>query len=135
MVARWLQSSVARFAVVGGCNFVVSFVVFAGVVHYLPAGASSVRGATANVAAYAAGMLNSFLLNRAWTFRAEGRVVVHALRFTALNVATLGGSTLAVFTLVDLLGYPALAVWLPLTLAILLAHYLGMKHWAFAPHA
>ena len=25
-----------------------------------------------------------------------------------------------------------LAVWLPLTLAILATHYLGMKHWAFA---
>jgi putative flippase GtrA len=129
-----MRSSVARFVVVGGSNFVVSFAVFAGVVQLLPAGLAGVRGALANVAAYAAGMLNSFVLNRAWTFRAEGHVVVHALRFTALNAVTLGASTLTVFVLVDRLGYPELAVWLPLTVVILLVHYLGMRFWAFAPH-
>jgi hypothetical protein len=41
-------------------------------------------------------------------------------------------STVIVLLLVDRAGFPALAVWLPLTLAILTAHYLGMKHWAFA---
>ena len=82
--------------------------------------------------AYAAGMLNSFLLNRFWTFRAEGQVSVHAAKFVLLNAATLAVSTGIVFLLVDLAGFPALAVWLPLTLAILTAHYLGMKHWAFA---
>ena len=30
------------------------------------------------------------------------------------------------------LAFGALAVWLPLTLAIVATHYLGMKHWAFA---
>jgi hypothetical protein len=49
-----------------------------------------------------------------------------------LNAATLLGSTAIVLLLVDRAGLPALAVWLPLTLAILAAHYLGMKHWAFA---
>jgi hypothetical protein len=33
--------------------------------------------------------------------------------------------------LVDWAGYPELAVWLPLLVAIVTAHYLGMKHWAF----
>jgi putative flippase GtrA len=77
-------------------------------------------------------LLNSFLLNRLWTFRAEGHVAVHALKFVVLNGATLVASTLIVLLLVDRAGFPALAVWLPLTLAILAAHYLGMKHWAFA---
>jgi hypothetical protein len=53
------------------------------------------------------------------------------LRFALLNLATLLGSTAIVFALVDMAGLPALAVWLPLTVVILLAHYLGMKHWAF----
>jgi hypothetical protein len=37
-----------------------------------------------------------------------------------------------VLVLVDWMGFAPLAVWLPLTIAILTAHYLGMKHWAFA---
>jgi putative flippase GtrA len=77
-------------------------------------------------------MLNSFVLNRLWTFGAEGHVAVHAARFIVLNAATLAASTLIVYVLVDRMGFPELAVWLPLTLAILATHYLGMKHWAFA---
>jgi putative flippase GtrA len=132
VLAAGLRHSVARFVVVGGANFVVSFAAFYAAYHYLPLGAFGGRGAVANVLAYAAGMGNSFVLNRLWTFRAEGRVVVHALRFALLNAATLALSTLAVFVLVDRAGYSELAVWLPLTLIILVTHYLGMKHWAFA---
>lgn len=127
-----LKHSLARFIAVGCANFAVSFATFYGSYHFLPLGELGGRGAVANVLAYAAGMLNSFVLNRAWTFRAEGRVAVHAWRFTLLNAATLAVSTLIVLVLVDWAGYAALAVWLPLTLAILAAHYLGMKHWAFA---
>jgi putative flippase GtrA len=123
----------ARFVVVGCLNFVVSFAAFYASYRYLPLDESTGRGAVANVLAYAAGLLNSFMLNRLWTFRAEGQVAVHAFKFVVLNAATLVASTLIVLLLVDRAGLPALAVWLPLTLAILAAHYLGMKHWAFAP--
>jgi putative flippase GtrA len=122
----------ARFVVVGCANFVVSFAAFYASYRYLPLDEGSGRGAVANVLAYCAGLANSFVLNRLWTFRAEGHVGVHALKFGALNAATLVASTLIVLLLVDRAGLPALAVWLPLTLAILAAHYLGMKHWAFA---
>lgn len=132
---RVLDASVARFVVVGGSNFVVSAAAFYGAYHFLPLAAWSGRGALANVVAYAAGMLNSFVLNRTWTFAARGPLVVHALRFTLLNAATLILSTATVHVLVDRAGFPPLAVWLPLTLIILLAHYLGMKHWAFRERA
>jgi putative flippase GtrA len=127
-----VRHSVVRFVFVGCANFVVSFAAFYASYHYLPLGASSGRGAVANVVAYAAGMLNSFLLNRLWTFRAEGPVAVHAMKFVLLNAATLAVSTAIVLLLVDWAGFAPLAVWLPLTIAILTAHYLGMKHWAFA---
>jgi putative flippase GtrA len=126
-----LRHSFLRFIVVGCVNFVVSFAAFYASYHYLPLGGHG-RGAVANVLAYAAGMINSFILNRLWTFEAEGSVGVHAAKFAVLNVATLAASTIVVLLLVDWAGLPALAVWLPLTIAILAAHYLGMKHWAFA---
>jgi putative flippase GtrA len=122
----------ARFVVVGCANFVVSFAAFYASYRYLPLDETVGRGAVANVLAYGAGLVNSFVLNRLWTFRAQGQVGVHALKFGVLNAATLVGSTAIVLLLVDRAGLPALAVWLPLTLVILTAHYLGMKHWAFA---
>jgi putative flippase GtrA len=127
-----LRHPFARFLVVGCANFVVSFAAFYVSYQHLPLAASSGRAALANVLAYCAGLLNSFVLNRVWTFRAQGHVGVHALKFVLLNAATLAGSTAIVLLLVDRGGLPALAVWLPLTLAILAAHYFGMKHWAFA---
>ena len=127
-----LRHPFARFVVVGCANFVVSFAAFYASYQLLPLGVAGGRGAIANVLAYCAGLANSFMLNRLWTFRAEGHVGVHALKFGVLNAATLVGSTVAVLLLVDRAGLPALAVWLPLTLVILAVHYFGMKHWAFA---
>lgn len=127
-----LRHPFARFVVVGCTNFIVSFAAFYASYTYLPLHESSGRGAVANVLAYAAGLVNSFVLNRIWTFRAEGHVGAHALKFVSLNAVTLVGSTAIVWLLVDRAGWPALSVWLPLTLAILATHYLGMKHWAFA---
>lgn len=132
MSAPGLRHPLARFVVVGCANFVVSFTAFYLSYRYSPLDESSGRAAVANVVAYAAGMLNSFVLNRVWTFRAEGQIAEHALKFVVLNALTLAASTAIVLVLVDWVGLPALAVWLPLTIAILTAHYLGMKHWAFA---
>jgi putative flippase GtrA len=127
-----LRHPLARFVIVGCVNFVVSFTAFYLSYLYSPLADSSGRAAVANVVAYGAGMLNSFVLNRLWTFRAEGQIAEHALKFVALNAVTLAASTAIVLLLVDWAGWPALAVWLPLTIGILTAHYLGMKHWAFA---
>lgn len=127
-----MRHSLLRFIVVGCANFIVSFAAFYASYNYLPLGTAHGRGAIANVLAYAAGMINSFVLNRLWTFQAEGHLGVHAFKFAVLNAATLAASTVIVLVLVDWAGFAALAVWLPLTIAILAAHYLGMKHWAFA---
>ena len=93
------------------------------------------QAAAANVIAYLAGMVNSFLLNRTWTFRASGHPLQQALRFTAVSFFSLTMSTLVTFALVDVLGLPSLAVWVPLTAVVVVVNYLGLKHWAFAPRA
>jgi putative flippase GtrA len=115
-----------RFGVVGLSNTLLTLLAFALLTR------AGVVADAASALGFLAGAVNGYLLNRAWTFRAEGHAGVHAWRFTLLNAATLAASTLIVFVLVDCVGYPELAVWLPLTLAILATHYLGMKHWAFA---
>lgn len=130
-----LRHPFARFAIVGCANFVVSFSTFYASYHLLPTGLVDIRAAMANVLAYGAGLLNSFVLNRLWTFRAGGSMAAHAMRFALLNAVTLVAGTVILLVLVDWAGLPPVAVWLPLTLATLTTHYLGMKHWAFAPRA
>jgi putative flippase GtrA len=141
------DASAARFALVGCTNFVVSFTVFYLSFHYLPADvvaavarlggsadtAHPPAAAVANVLAYLAGMINSFLLNRSWTFRASGSAWPQALRFGAVNLFSLLMSTVASFALVDVLRFPPLVVWVPLTIVVVIVNYLGCKHWAFAP--
>jgi putative flippase GtrA len=124
-----------RFALVGCTNFVVSFSVFFLTFNYLPEPMRSQlpMASVANVAAYAAGMINSFVLNRSWTFRAGGNAAAQALRFAVVNLATLALSTATMFQFVDVRGYPELAIWVPTTIIVMALNYLGCKYWAFAP--
>jgi putative flippase GtrA len=148
MVRSIPEDSVARFALVGCTNFVVSFTAFFLSFKYLPpsavaalvgAGSASAhppQAAVANVIAYLAGMVNSFLLNRSWTFRATtGSALPQALRFAAVSLFSLTMSTAVTFALVDVLGLPSLAVWVPLTALVVVVNYFGCKYWAFAPRA
>lgn len=127
--------SATRFAIVGLTNFVVSFTVFYVCFNYLPEAIQrhTPDGALANVLAYLAGMVNSFLLNRNWTFRAVGNPAIQAVRFCVLSLSSLALSTAVMFWFVDVLAYPAIAVWVPVTLVVMTLNYLGCKHWAFAP--
>jgi putative flippase GtrA len=129
--------AVPRFVLVGLCNLVVSLGAFYLCYHYLPlpssAAGNGAQGAVANVLSYVAGMINSFLLNRSWTFRAGRGVVAQAGRFAVVNMASLAFSTLAVFVLVDRWRYPELVVWIPMAALIMVTNYVGMKYWAFAP--
>lgn len=148
MVRSIPEDSVARFALVGCTNFVVSFTAFFLSFNYLPpsavaalvgAGSASAhppQAAVANVIAYLAGMVNSFLLNRSWTFRAtSGNALPQAMRFAAVSLFSLTMSTAVTFALVDVVGLPSLAVWVPLTAVVVVVNYLGCKYWAFAPRA
>ena len=120
---------------VGCTNFVVSFSVFFLTFNYLPEPMRMQlpEAAVANVAAYAAGMINSFLLNRSWTFRVAGNPTAQALRFAVVNLASLALSTATMFQFVDVRGYPELAVWVPTTMVVMTLNYWGCKYWAFAP--
>jgi putative flippase GtrA len=124
---------IPRFVIVGCTNFVVSLAVFYLCFRYLPRVDGVSPAAAANVVAYFAGMINSFLLNRSWTFRADGHVGAQALRFVTVNLLSLAMSTFVVFLFVDVLRYPALAVWVPLAALIVVTNYVGFRYWAFAP--
>jgi len=96
----WLPRPI-RFALVGLSNTLVDIAVFTALV----AGFAT-PAVLANVFSYTAGTINSFVLNRNWTFRsADGSCWGgQFVRFASVNLAALGLSTAFVWTLAPLLG-------------------------------
>ncbi|MEB3103137.1 GtrA family protein [Ferviditalea candida] len=117
-----------KFNAVGLINTGVDFAVFA----LLNAAGLNVYFAQA--VSYSAGIANSFLLNRVWTFQyREKPGWGEALRFLSVNLTSFAVSTAALYALHALLGVHALAAKLvTLTVSVLL-NYFGYKHLVFAP--
>ena len=128
-----------RFLLVGTLNVSVSFVVFR--ISYVAlaavTGSSSDRAlpiiaAAATAIGYVAGTVNSFVLNRTWTFKvspARGQLI----RFLALNAAVLVASSAAIASLTAQWNVPVVPAWVAVTAVMTLANYLGCKAWAFHP--
>lgn len=81
IVAQWL-----RFAVVGVSNTLLSTAVFAGLVHL---GVPYLLG---SALAFALGALNSYTLNRRWTFRSRGPRAPELARFACVQAVGLGAN-------------------------------------------
>jgi putative flippase GtrA len=115
-----------RFAAVGGANTVLSWCLYAVLVHlgtdYLVA--SSI--------AFAAGGLNSYALNRRWTFRSRERRAPEALRFGAVQGVGLALDLGLLYALVDRAGvHHLIAQALVLGVASAVTFVLS-RQWAFA---
>ena len=87
-----------KFLVVGAINFLVDFGIFK-----LLTVVFGMLIVPANIISYTTGVLNSFLLNRYWTFRIKHKFVsVHFVKFVFVNLVSLGVNILAVWVLIDL---------------------------------
>ncbi len=87
-----------KFLVVGAINFLVDFGIFK-----LLTVVFGMLTVPANVISYTAGVLNSFLLNRYWTFKIQHKFAsVHFVKFVFVNLVSLGVNILAVWVLIDL---------------------------------
>jgi putative flippase GtrA len=122
--AQWL-----RFAVVGAANTLLSLCVYAVLtrlgLHYLLA--SSV--------AFAVGVLNSYSLNRRWTFRSRGRRGPEALRFVVVQCVGLGVDLGLLYALVDRVGIQHLFAQALVFPAASAVTFLLSRQWAFAQAA
>lgn len=143
-----------KFAVVGCLNVLVSFLVFYLCYRQWPLaalilqsvatihpsiestisayGVHAIDAAFANTIGYLAGMINSFVLNKLWTFEAKGTTIRQIHRFFILNILGLAVSTLIIFVFVDHLGAPYLIVWFFTIALVMILNFLGNKHWTFA---
>jgi putative flippase GtrA len=125
VLLQWL-----RFAIVGAANTLLSWCVYAVLehvgVHYLLA--SSI--------AFAVGALNSYALNRRWTFRSCDRRAPEALRFGVVQCVGLALDVLLLYVSVHDIGIHHLiaqALVFPIASAVT---FTLSRRWAFrAPRA
>lgn len=127
---RLVSRQFVRFALVGVLNTAVDYAVFAalfrvGDVHY----------ALCQVAGYGAGVVNSFVWNRRWTFDLprRRRPATQFLRFVLVNLVSLGVAEIGLAVLIDAAGMPVPAAKVLVTIAAQFINFLGYKLWVFAP--
>lgn len=117
-----------KFCIVGGLNTAIDFLVFS-LLSYL-----GVYYIIAQCVSYGCGVLNSYLLNRTWTFQQHGKRKRHEfLNFTVLNIFTL----IVISFLLTVFHYK-LNISLPyskvlVTLVSVGLNYIGTRFWVFKP--
>jgi putative flippase GtrA len=114
-----------KFALVGLLNTGVDVAIF-----FLLTWAGSPYVA-AQVVSYSCGAANSYLLNKIWTFRSSGLSYAEVVRFTVVNLVSLGISILVLTLLHDTFGLELAASKGGATVCALVANFLGNKLWVF----
>jgi dolichol-phosphate mannosyltransferase len=123
--ANWLQ--LIRFAAVGASGYVVNLAVFTLLVQ-----GAGVRYPVAAVAAFAVALVNNFVCNRAWTFRAgDGHAGFQAARFFVVSLAAFGFNLLLLLVLVEVLGMAEVPAQAVAIVAATPLNFIGNKLWSF----
>ncbi|MDD2850396.1 MAG: GtrA family protein [Desulfuromonadaceae bacterium] len=143
-----------RFCIVGCLNFAISFTVFYLSYRYFPLsrvmaavstaiasditsvlrsfGITSIDAAASNVIGFTAGMGNSFVWNKLWTFKVAAGTKKQAGRFVLTNIVCLLVSTGVIFVCTDLNQWPYQPVWLVTMVFVTIINFVLSKYWVFA---
>lgn len=144
----------AKFSVVGCLNLAISLTVFIVLYSQLRLGTlvmnstgdvglwlthvlngfgiEKIDAAVANTVSYATGMMNSFYLNRLWTFEAKVPARTRLPRFVLVNALSFIVSTLILLVVVDVLGASYLPVLCATLGIVTVINFLGNKFWTFS---
>jgi len=142
-----------KFLVVGLSNFAISFAVFYLLYNYWKLsglfyrlfgqvgqdialfiqglGAASLDATLANIFGYSAGIINSFIWNKLWTFQVKNKTRAQFGRFLFLNITCLLFSSFCIFVFIDYLGFPYGIVWIVTMTAVTFINFISSKYWVF----
>jgi len=116
-----------KFNVVGIMNTAVDFGVFMILNHYL-----GLIYAVSQVISYSCGMVNSYFLNKFWTFqKREGFTAIEVTKFILVNVCSLGVSLLVLYILQSKWSWEVLPSKVLATGFSVGVNFLGNKFWVF----
>jgi dolichol-phosphate mannosyltransferase len=127
--ANWLQ--LVRFGFVGGVGFVVNLAVYTLCVHGI-----GIDYRISAVVAWLVAVMNNFVLNRHWTFKArDGQARFQAPRFVAVSLVAFGFSLLLLSFLVETVGVAKVPAQALAVAASMPLNFLGNKLWSFRRQA
>jgi putative flippase GtrA len=133
-----LLSQALRFGLTGGLNTLVDLLILNALLGFFPT-TSALMLLAYNSLAYSLGAINSFLLNKFWTFASRQKMTRGELaRFTLITLCGIGWSS-AILWLASSLLHPFLVnatVWANASKVVAitgtaLISYLGMRLWVF----
>lgn len=85
------------------------------------------------VIAYAAGVTNSYIMNKLWTFESKGgnKTSTEMLQFVAVNLVSLAATSLGLKYFIENLGIDKNLAQLPTIVISQFINYFGYKLWVF----
>ena len=115
-----------KFGITGVMNTLVDFVVFMLLTHV------GLNLYFSQVVSYSCGMLNSYIVNRSWTFKAKGKFFGgQMMRFITANLTLLMISVLLLWFFTNKLGFIKIVAKLFTTAIIMLAGFTVNRLWVF----
>ncbi|QAY67406.1 GtrA family protein [Paenibacillus protaetiae] len=130
---RALFIQFVAFNLIGLVNTLIDYAVFQGLVWL------GVFYIVAQIISYGAGTANSFIMNRAFTFKKQQGTGKHtrtqAARFIVLNLFVLLVSLLLLYLFADLGGLPYWLSKLLVTGVTVIMNFIGSKRWVFRSEA
>lgn len=118
-----------RFVAVGIMNTLVDFVFYS-----ICVGLLNLHYNIGQVVGYSAGVLNSFIMNKFWTFEnkeVNAKTTQQFIQFVVVNIVSLGITLLGLRMVIDGLKVNKYIAKLIVTLVAQLVNYFGYKLWVF----
>ncbi len=94
--------------------------------------ASVLNGTLSSIIAYGVGMIQSFILNKTWTFKVKNGTFNQARRFFILNMMGLALTTAIIFAFVDMMNFNYMSAWIVAVLLVMIFNFAGNKYWTFS---
>ncbi|MGM7680593.1 GtrA family protein [Cytobacillus sp. Hm23] len=115
-----------KFSIVGGINTGIDFVIFSLLT------AIGMNYLIAQIISYGGGLLNSYFLNRSWTFQQQGRIeITEVVKFILVNFMTLVITSILLALLYSELNLPLLLSKLLATGFGVFINFMGNRIWVF----
>lgn len=116
-----------KFNIVGVLNTCIDFVVF-----YILTSIFTMFVVPAQIIAYSCGVINSYFVNRFWTFGVKGKHnKKQFILFIMVNIVALSVSTILIYFLVQVIEQVMIAKVL-VTVIVMLINYFGQKYIIFS---
>lgn len=116
-----------KFCLVGGSNTLITLLTF-----YMLNTVLNIDYMLSSIVGYCLGMLNSFILNKKWTFYdSETRILPQFIKFTVINSMSLGINLLVMYILVGKLNFNHMLSQIIATGFSIISNYFGSKLWVF----